>query len=223
MIEAQEVQPTKPATSTTSGVAWLLGIALVLFVVATSVNPVPESDLFWQLRTGRWIIDHHAVPHADAYSWTQTGTRWVVHEWLTFVIFDRLFTAFGFGGLYFYVAALIGSTFALLYRRLLRETGSPLTSFGLGMLAATLTGPFFQPRPQLFTYLFIVLTVDLLLEARRAGGKSRLWLLAPLYVLWANLHAGVLVGVGTAVLVGWISNSSTVNLSAYVGSPKQRV
>lgn len=200
MTETEEVQSTKPAASTSSGVAWLLGIALVLFVVATSVNPVPETDLFWQLRTGRWIVDHHAVPHADAYSWTRTGTPWVVHEWLTFVIFDRLYAAFGFGGLYFYVASLVGCTFALLYRRLLRETGAPLTSFALGMLAAILTGPFFQPRPQLFTYLFIVVTVDRLMEARRSGDKNRLWLLAPLYVLWANLHAGVLVGVG---ILGW--------------------
>jgi hypothetical protein len=109
--------------------AMILGIGLILFVVALCVNPVPESDLFWQLRTGEWIVHNHQAPHSDLYSWTRRGTPWVAHEWLSFVILWATYHAAGFGGLYLLTAASVACLFALVYRVMLRQTESASQAF----------------------------------------------------------------------------------------------
>jgi hypothetical protein len=46
----------------------------------------------------------------------------------------------------------------------------------------------FTPRPWLFTMLFFIVEVDLILMARWSGTSCPLWLLPPLFVVWANVH-----------------------------------
>jgi hypothetical protein len=191
------------ARATVSKTAWMLGVALVAFVAALCVNPTPESDLFWQLRTGEWIISHHQAPHADMYSWTRVGTPWVAHEWLSFVIFSTAHRVAGFGGLYLYTAVVVAVIFGLQFRAINRQTTSPMLAFILAAGASIACAPFFQPRPQLATYLFSVVTLITLQSARDAWAHDRwdkrqaisLAVLAPVFILWANLHAGVLVGI----------------------------
>lgn len=199
---------TSTAPDTTSGTdaragssaAVILGIGLAIFVAALCVNPVPESDLFWQLRTGELIVHNHQAPHSDIYSWTRHGTPWVAHEWLSFVILWTSFHLAGFGGLYLLTAAVALGLFTLQYRLLLRQTNSPLISFALACLAALTMAPFLQPRPQLATYLFSLMTLSTILSIRSGQRTNRIFLLVPLFALWANLHAGVLIGLALLVI-----------------------
>lgn len=191
------------------------GAAVVLFVASQCVNPAPANDLFWQLRTGALIVHQHAAPHFDTFSWTRSGTPWVVHEWLTFVLFWEVYRSNGFAGLWLLTAGIASITWMLFYRLALRETqisrtggerdasrpSAPVFAMLLGILSVTLTGPFLQPRPQLFTYLFATVTVGAVMAFRRADsglgkGDGRIYLLVPMFCLWANLHAGVLIGLG---------------------------
>lgn len=175
-----------------------LGLALLLVVLSLNLNPCSANDLFWQLRAGREILTTHLPPTHDAYSWTRPGAPWIVHEWLAFAALWAAYAGSGgFAGVWLLQAALVCATFALLFARLWRETeGAPLTSFLLAVGAALVASAFFQPRPHLFSYLFLTLTVGLALAVRRQETDTRrLWGLVPLFALWANLHAGVLVGV----------------------------
>lgn len=179
-------------------VVWGLGVALMLIVIALSVNPAPANDLFWQLRFGRDISATGAPPRVDTYSWTRFSAPCVMHEWLTFVLFWQAYAGSGgFFGVWLLQAALTAATFGLLFALLLRETRhAPLTAFVLAAAAAVAAAPFFQPRPHLFTYLLLTLTAGVVLQVRRQPKRwRRLWCLPPLFALWANLHAGVLVGV----------------------------
>ena len=193
--ELPEGTGKKSDQTTASTSTGILGIALILLVVALCVNPVPESDLFWQLRTGEWIVSNHAAPHADLYSWTRPGTPWIAHEWLSFAVLWQCFHLAGFGGLYLLTAAAVATIFGLHFAFINRETRSPLLTFLLCAGCAVVASPFFQPRPQLATYLFSLITLHILLEFRSgAATAKRLALLVPMFVVWANLHAGMLIG-----------------------------
>ena len=179
------------------------GAALLLAVIALSVNPCPANDLFWQLRMGQDIAATGHPPRFDTYSWTRSGASCVMHEWLTFALLWRAYAwGGGFTGVWLLQVALTAAIFGLLLAFLLRETdGSPLTAFLLAIAAAVASSSFFQPRPHLFTYLFLTLTAGVALRAHRQPKRWRLlWILPPLYILWANLHAGVLVGVAVLTL-----------------------
>ncbi len=44
------------------------------------------------------------------------------------------------------------------------------------------------PRPGMLTILFIILELDILLSVRRKASTKLLWLLPPLFLVWANCH-----------------------------------
>src|ERR1700722_19108201 len=63
-----------------------------LFVLAGNrllINP----DTLWQITVGQWILDHHAVPETDVFSFTMRGQPWISTQWLAQVLY-----AHDFGG-----------------------------------------------------------------------------------------------------------------------------
>jgi hypothetical protein len=188
----------------------ILALSLAIFAIALCVNPGRENDLFWQLRTGAWILAHHQAPHVDMYSWTRRGTPWVAHEWLAFVVYSLCYSWKQFAGVWLLTAALTVAIMLLLYRLILSETahasadrnGAPVTAFLIAAFASITADAFFQPRPQMFTYLFTLITLGIVQSVRRGSANQRImWLLVPIFALWANLHAGVLVGVAILVIL----------------------
>src|SRR3569833_1164194 len=118
---------------------------------------------------------------------------WTAHEWLSFTILATSYRLAGFCGLYAYTAGVVSVIFGVLFWILLGRTRSPLISILLASGAALISTPFFLTRPQLATYLFSLITLAMLMGDRR---NPRLWRLVPMFLLWANLHAGVLIGIG---------------------------
>ena len=203
------IDQTKPATGPSKIVTAAFVIAMVAYAAGLCVNPGRANDLFWQLRTGQLILANHAVPYVDTYSWTRRGAPWVAHEWLAFVLYWLCYSWKGFVGIWLLTAAVVSATAVLLYRLILKETskasaaggyGAPSTALVLSTIALTVAGIFFQPRPQVFTYFFVLVTLAFIARIRDHGPSRAQWLLVPIFALWANLHAGVLVGLGLLVL-----------------------
>src|SRR5947209_6338354 len=91
----------------------------------------------------------------------------------------------------------------------------PETGFFLGLwlfllvaVVVAASASHFHARPHLATIVFLGLTLAYLcdFEAERIG-PGRLFWLVPLYVLWTNLHGGVLGGLATLVAAagGWLA------------------
>lgn len=188
-------------------------IALIAFVASLATSHNPASDLFWQMRAGRDIVGHHAVPRVDAYTWTVPHHPWILHEWGMCVLLWLAFHAGGYATVFLFEIAILSMVFAGLYLVLLRETGAPLTALGLTVLAEKMSSPLISPRPHLFTYLFLVASLAILTGVRRTVLEVRpaesnrdrtktLWLLPALCALWANLHGGVIVAVALLMLYG---------------------
>src|SRR5438067_2517257 len=69
----------------------LVGSSLVLFAL-WAINPVPCSDLWWQLKTGELIWHERAIPTVDRFSFTAAGNPWIIQEWASEVMFYLLYT-----------------------------------------------------------------------------------------------------------------------------------
>ncbi len=41
-----------------------------------------DSDQFWSLAVGKWIVEHGAVPAVETFSWTVEGLPWRSNSWL---------------------------------------------------------------------------------------------------------------------------------------------
>lgn len=181
----------------------LLILFLAAFFIAVflfALNRISEADTGFLVRTGEYVVAHGTVPLHDIFSYTAEGARWVAHYWLAGVLFYGATVLGGIPGLIILVALMALLTFIFLMRT--------VSARGKGTFLALLLFPFFfgltfklwSARPQIFSYCFTVLLVLLLERALRTGKKQYLSWIPPLILLWANVHAGVVLGLAILFL-----------------------
>jgi hypothetical protein len=168
--------------------------ALLFVALGTAACFMPaQSDTWWHLRTGEEIWRTGSVQLRDSFSHTVNGGYWPNHEWLSQVVFFGLYRA---GGLPLFTAAaalLVSATWWMVWS--LTE-GHPTRRLVLVSLAVIPSAMAWSLRPQLFT-LFLVALMTSLVVRRRYG------YLPLLFLMWANLHGAVVLGI--ALLVGSIA------------------
>ena len=149
---------------------------------------VTDPDIWWHLRTGEWILAHHAVPQVDPFSGPLAGSPWLAYSWLYELVAVKLFHWLGLAGIVAYSSGMVlAITVAMVHmvRRVQRDfTLAALLSFA----AVFCMGRLYTPRPWLFTILLFILELDILMRARRTGRVRELLWLPPIFALWANVH-----------------------------------
>ncbi len=157
----------------------------------------PDTDL--HIAVGRWIIAHRAVPHHGIFSGTMAQAPWVAHEWLGEVVLAWLFDTFGWAGLVAVTAFCAAAAVAMLLRELLRSF-VPVHAMIATALAVTLVIPHVLARPHILSLPILVAWAAGLVRAR-GENRAPAVRLAPLMVLWANLHGGYLFGLGLVAML----------------------
>ncbi|HEY4688627.1 MAG TPA: hypothetical protein VIK33_04895 [Anaerolineae bacterium] len=157
---------------------------------AMAVRTPADTDMWWHLRTGQYIAETRTLPMTDPFSHTQSGQPWINHSWLAQI---GLYTAYAIGGfpaLALLVALLVLIAFVAVWKQM--EGGPFLRAFTL-VLAAITSAVIWAPRPQMFTFA-LTAVLGYLIYLYKWRQVDRLWLLPPMFVLWANLHGGFAVG-----------------------------
>ncbi len=175
--------------------AFMLGACLVarVYYVLRSFNVDP--DLWWHIKIGQSILATHHFPTTDPYSFTAAGQHWRAYEWLGDVIFAAVYRVGGLRGLGA-LLIILGSLFALaLYYYTSIRCGNPKAGFLATAVLINLVN-MFNLRPQMFAYLYLILTL-IVLERFRQGKRGTIWLLPFLMVLWINTHGLWIIGLGT--------------------------
>jgi hypothetical protein len=171
-----------------------LAVLSVLLIVISQTRVDP--DLWGHITFGGDTAEARGIVRVDRYSFT-SDIPWTNHEWLSEVVIWSAWAAAGTIGLVLLKLALLSTSLGVvltsLHRSLYSAPALELTmlffAFGTRRQAATV-------RPQLFSLALFAL---LLLVLRRAdSGRTRALLIVPLLLaLWANLHGGWIVGIGT--------------------------
>ena len=167
--------------------AWLATAALVFWSFGYTV--MRGSDLWWHLAGGRWMVEHGTVFVRDPFSFTATETWWLNDAWLSDVLLYLWSNAFGTPSLAYWKWLCIVSTWLVLMRHLERD-GDRIVAFLAATFSLAIAAPFLDVRPQLFSFLGFAVLIDLTL----GRGRPSNWLVL-LFFVWANLHAGFLIGV----------------------------
>jgi hypothetical protein len=169
-------------------------VALYVLSVLSTVRPLVDRDIWWHLRTGEWIRDHHAAPRVDPFVVAPAATAWRAASWLFDVALDALYRAAGFRAFAVYTLVLGGAILLALQWLTTRSIARPYTGIALPGLAFAALAPLLVPRPDLLSVLLFTVELAVLLSALESGRAGRLWLLPPLLALWANLHAEFVYG-----------------------------
>jgi hypothetical protein len=151
-----------------------------------------DSDSFWQIKVGQWIIDHHAMPYTDIYSWTHAGDSWISNAWLSQVLYAVFYAQWGWAGpvVLASLAAAVGIAILVF---LLDEYFEPAHAVLVAMFVFVLSFSHMLARPHVLTFPVMVTWVGAMMwAAERRTSPS--FLLLPLMSFWASLHGGFVLG-----------------------------
>jgi hypothetical protein len=182
-------------------------VILITFIAlfAMAVRTPADTDMYWHLRAGQYILETHSVPSSDPFSSTMLGKPWVDVHWLAQVILYVTYALSGTAGLALLVAALVVVAFIFVWKQM--DGGVFLRAFILVLAAAT-AGAVWTPRSQMATFVFTAL-VGYLLYLFKWKHVDRLWLIPVIFIAWVNLHGGYIAGfmlLGTMIVGEAIGN-----------------
>ncbi len=181
-------------------------ILLLALLAAGRSAMLQDPGVFWHTVLGERLLETGDWTHEDAFTFTFAGKPWLDLQWLGGLAMTLMWRIGGWDALLLAACVFLAGAYTWLANRLLRAgfKGLPTSAILLVVLAAS--SHHFHVRPHLASIFFLGLTYAWLtdVESRRSS-VQKLWLLIPLFVLWANVHGGVLAAWGTLVLAagGW--------------------
>jgi hypothetical protein len=198
-------QPSPPSAAPPAAAPppWLRALILAgasVVLLAGFSNAFGDSDGWWHLKTGQYIVQQRRLPVPDPFAFTTAmGAPAypeeplirhfnLTHEWLSQVIFYAAYAAAGFGGVVALRMLLLFSFCALVGLLVYRRTSGFYWAMAASLAAAKVIPLLAVERPHIFTYVLLAVTL-LILERGRP-----LWLLPPLFLFWANCHGGYIMG-----------------------------
>lgn len=177
---------------------YLAVTALLLTFLGYFAVRIWDIDFWWHLAAGREIIAAGAIPGQDPFGVYDAASNWgqtvLKSQWLGQVLLYSIYRYLGFDGIIFFRAAMLTACLGIVYWRcrILRVQPLPtmitLALAGLAILSHT------GERPQLFSFLYLSLAFLLLDVHVQTARRWPLYLVPPLFFLWANSHGGVIYG-----------------------------
>ena len=184
----------------------LLVFLAVLWVKAIypPSSGIADTDFYWHLTYGQWIVNHGELPTSDFFSWTFAGQPYQLTQWLGESAMGMAYNIAGLGGTKILSVALAAITIGFAWLAACRYVH---TSVALGLaLMCNLVQVVTPMRPQLFSFALLSVAAYLVvsfLETRRI----RFIIGYPLLMAaWVNLHGGFIVGL---ILIGLMATGIT--------------
>ncbi len=177
------------------------GLGVVLWLAAGFSENRADTDTWIYLNFGREFFRGAGFLHRDVFAYVPTVRHWVFHEWLAGVLFYPVYAALGAAGLTLWKYLIGFSTAAAAYGASLRRGTPPRAAAAALPCGLSFVFSAFAPlRAQVFTFLFLALTILVLEDARGRERPGRAFVLVPIFALWANLHGGFLAGLGVTAI-----------------------
>jgi len=183
-------------------------LPVIVFIGAflSAVTIEADADLWTHMAYGRHVVLNHEIPRRDMFTYTADGTVWVNHGWGAGVILYIVHGVSGIGGVILLRAALFALACLLVYTTSIELGGSGNAAAASSLACVLVMHCRMLSRPLIFSWAFFALVCLICVRhARRdAGGgpcrrygRSGLCLISGIiFLLWANLHVGFLMGFG---------------------------
>ncbi len=179
--------------------ALLAGVGLISMERKLSVL---GSDIGWHLKTGEWILKHHAFPHSGIFSRTAADHPWIAYSWGYEVPLATSYNWFGLVGVAAYGTALtLMVVFAIFWmaerlshRFWLAWLLAAVCSYAILLLRIV-------PRPAFFSIALFCVVLTLVFQAQASGRIQPLLWMPLIFLLWANLHIQFVYGLAVLALL----------------------
>jgi hypothetical protein len=171
----------------------VLAYLLLVLITLPLLTKIFTSDFGTHIAIGREIVQTRSIPDREFLNHPSLGMHNPNGEWGFQALLYLVFAAGDAYAVSFLCWAVVLGIFFFLFRSTVLRGAHPL----LAVLAIFAFSGFLririQPRPEIFTYLFIALTIYLHTEYYYGGRKRLLYLFPALILVWANMHPSYLM------------------------------
>jgi hypothetical protein len=171
----------------------IVAVTLLFLATLPMLTKIFTSDFGTHIAIGREIVQSRTIADKEFLNYPSLGRYNPNGEWGFQAILYLVFTVGGFYGVSFFCWAIVFAIFLLLHRGAVLRGAHPL----LAVLAIFAFSGFLririQPRPELFTYFFVALTIFLFSEYFFGRRKKLIYLFPPAVLVWANSHPSYLM------------------------------
>jgi hypothetical protein len=189
---------------------FLVGL-LCLFPVEQlrgGISAVADPDIWWHIRVGQWILEHHTFPHNGIFSAFGETHPWAAYSWGFEVIVATL-NRLGLMGISIFVIAfdiILVLVIFLAARFFSRNFWWAWFLSAVAVWAMDLNRVNVA-RPVSISILLFTLELVLIFRAQQTGNVKYLYWLPLLFLVWANFHIQFIYGL---VLPGLLAAVTSV-------------
>jgi hypothetical protein len=172
-------------------------------------SAVADPDIWWHMRVGQWILEHHSFPHQGIFSFVGATRTWAAYSWGFEVIVATLNMLLGLKGIMLFAMASQVAIVLVLFLVMRTVSGGFWWAWWLTSLAAWAMdlSHLNIARPVDFSILFFTIELALIFRAQETGKVKCLYWLPLLFVVWANFHIQFIYGL---LLPGLLAAITTV-------------
>ncbi len=156
---------------------------------------VLDLDIWWHLKVGDWIVEHHAFPHNGILSRTAANRPWAAYSWGYEVLLSRAYAWFGLVGLGVFGTLLTLAVAYAVYWMVRRLSGKFWVACILGTVTCSAFLFSLMPRPVFLSMILFAVTLTLILQSQRPGRAHLLYWLPLVFLVWANCHIQFIYGI----------------------------
>ena len=159
-------------------------------------SAVADPDIWWHMRVGQWILEHHSFPHQGLFSFVGATRTWAAYSWGFEVIVATLHMLLGLKGIMVFALVSQVAIVLVLFLVLQIVSGDLWWAWLLTSLAAWAMdlNRLNIARPTDFSILFFTIELALIFSAQETGKVKYLYWLPLLFVIWANFHIQFIYG-----------------------------
>jgi hypothetical protein len=166
-----------------------LALVLLFLITIPMLTKIFTSDFGTHMALGKYVVQKHDIPSKEHWNYPSLGMEnGSGGEWGFQAVLYLVHSAGGEYAVSIFIWAVVIGIFFFLYRAMVLRGAHPLVA----VLAIFAFSGFLririQPRPEIFTYLFISMTIFLLSEYYFGKRRKLIYLFPPMILVWANSH-----------------------------------
>ena len=160
------------------------------------LSAVADPDIWWHIRVGQWIIEHHGFPRQGIFSAFGATHPWAAYSWGFEVVMATLNRAFGLMAISLFVIAFDVALVLVIFLVTRFFSHSFWWAWLLSAVAvwAMDLNRVNVARPVALSILFFTLELVMIFRAQETRNVRRLYWLPLLFLVWANFHIQFIYG-----------------------------
>lgn len=174
---------------------FFIGLFIYIFIFRTYGILNSDTDMFWHIRQGEWLIDNHKIViDREIFSYMFDANNWKYLSWLSDIMYAAMYRLWGIGSIIVLTQIVITLTVYMIFRYLCKKGVKIWISLPLIFIFINFYSFHWLPRAAIFSYFFTAFWFIVIDKYYTDGNKKLLYTLPLIQIIWTNMQSSFLYG-----------------------------